>query len=192
MGKANKAANRAAKAIALAASNSNMLVGSKATPVTTPAMWAFINAHGGTSNVVVKPLANVVTTPGANPVPFGYNGKVGGVRATIQGWLLGGYQGNHTYAAIMAAAKPLGHSSIKPVCLLALLNGGYSPSSPHYGTPYVALVGKPVAAKQPAKVKATAPVTTAQPAAPAAVASGSTATGSTATSTGSTATGTNG
>jgi hypothetical protein len=83
----------------------------------------------------------------AAPVPFGFNGKAGGVRQTIQNWLLQGVEGNTSLAAILAAAKPLGHSSKKPVCLMAMLQGGYSPSSATWGTPYVKLVVQPQASK---------------------------------------------
>ena len=102
------------------------------------------HAGGNLHNVQVVPLANVQADTD-QPVPFGFNGKVGGVRATIQGWLLSGVNGNNSLAAILAAAKPLGHSSKKPVCLHALLNGGYSPSSSVWGTAYVKLVVQPQA-----------------------------------------------
>jgi hypothetical protein len=107
-------------------------------------VWAFINgqAGGNLHNVQVVPLDNVKLND-ASPVPFGYNGKSGGVRQTIQNWLLMGVKGNNSLAAILAAAKPLGHSSKKPICLLALLNGGYSPSSAVWGTGYVKLIVQP-------------------------------------------------
>ena len=112
--------------------------------LTYPCIWAFINgqAGGNLHNVQVVPLSNVKLND-AQPVPFGYNGKAGGVRATIQGWLLNGVKGNNSLAAILNAAKPLGHSAKSPICLLALLNGGYSPSSPTWGTGYVKLVVQP-------------------------------------------------
>ena len=102
--------------------------------LTYACIWAFINgqAGGNLHNVQVVPLSNVKLND-AQPVPFGYNGKAGGVRQTIQNWLLMGVKGNNSLAAILAAAKPLGHSSKKPICLLALLNGGYSPSSAVWG-----------------------------------------------------------
>ena len=112
--------------------------------VTYAQLWAWVNtaAGGNLHNVAVVPLANVQAGTAA-PVPFGFNGKAGGVRQTIQNWLLQGVQGNTSLAAILAAAKPLGHSSKKPVCLMALLQGGYSPSSATWGTPYVKLVVQP-------------------------------------------------
>ena len=79
----------------------------------------------------------------AQPVPFGFTGKGTGVRATIQNWLLNGVNGNNSLAAILNAAKPLGHSTKNPVCLMAMLNGGYSPSSAVWGTGYVKLVVQP-------------------------------------------------
>ena len=117
--------------------------------LTYACIWAFINgqAGGNLHNVQVVPLSNVKLND-AQPVPFGYNGKAGGVRQTIQNWLLMGVKGNNSLAAILAAAKPLGHSSKKPICLLALLNGGYSPSSAVWGTGYVKLVVQPQPTKQ--------------------------------------------
>ena len=111
---------------------------------TYAALWARVNTHaaGNLHNVQVVPLDNV-QTGSATPVPFGYNGKVGGVRQTIQDWLLQGVDGNTSLQAILAAAKPLGHSSKKPVCLMAMLQGGYSTSSATWGTPYVKLVVQP-------------------------------------------------
>ena len=97
--------------------------------ITYAQLWAFINgqAGGNLHNVQVVPLGNVQLDQ-AQPVPFGFNGKVGGVRHTIQSWLLYGIDGNTSLAAILKAASKLGHSAKKPNCLLALLNGGYSPS----------------------------------------------------------------
>jgi hypothetical protein len=112
--------------------------------LTYACLWAFINgqAGGNLHNVQVVPLSNVKLND-AQPVPFGFNGKAGGVRHQIQTWLLNGVKGNNSLAAILAAAKPLGHSSKKPICLLAMLNGGYSPSSAVWGTGYVKLVVQP-------------------------------------------------
>ena len=107
-------------------------------------IWAFVNTHaaGQPQNVAIVPLDNVKVGTSA-PVPFGYTGKVGGVRATIQDWLLGGVNGDTSMHAVLAKAKPLGHSYKSPICLLALLNGGYTPSSSTWGTGYVKLVVKP-------------------------------------------------
>jgi|TARA_R110000751_G_scaffold67732_3_gene138132 hypothetical protein len=116
------------------------------TPLTYAQIWAFVNTHaaGNLHNVQVVPLSNVKLN-NAQPVPFGYTGKVGGVRATIQNWLLNGVNGNNSLFAILNSAKPLGHSTKSPICLLAMLNGGYTPSSPVYGTGYVKLVVQPQA-----------------------------------------------
>ena len=117
-------------------------------PLTYKCIWDFVNTHaqGQLANVQVVPLSNVKTGD-AIPVPFGYNGKVGGVRATIQNWLLFGVKNakqNNAHVAL-THAKPLGHSYKSPICLLALLNGGYSPSSATWGTSFVKLVVKPQA-----------------------------------------------
>ena len=117
-------------------------------PLTYKCIWDFVNTHaqGQLANVQVVPLSNVKTGD-AVPVPFGYNGKVGGVRATIQNWLLFGVKDakqNNAHVAL-THAKPLGHSYKSPICLLALLNGGYSPRSATWGTSFVKLVVKPQA-----------------------------------------------
>tara|TARA_R110000796_G_scaffold94095_2_gene198823 strand:+ start:322 stop:828 length:507 start_codon:yes stop_codon:yes gene_type:complete len=115
-------------------------------PVSYADIWAFVQAEAGGNvhNVQVLPLDNV-KLDSDQPVPFGYTGKVGGVRATIQDWLLNGYKGDNSLFAILNAAKPLGHSTKSPICLLAMLNGGYTPSSSVYGTGYVKLVVQPQA-----------------------------------------------
>ena len=117
-------------------------------PLTYKCIWDFVNTHaqGQLANVQVVPLSNVKTGD-AVPVPFGYNGNVGRVRATIQNWLLFGVKNakqNNAHVAL-THAKPLGHSYKSPICLLALLNGGYSPSSATWGTSFVKLVVKPQA-----------------------------------------------
>ena len=117
-------------------------------PLTYKCIWAFVNTHakGQLANVQVVPLPNV-KKGNAAPVPFGYNGKVNGVRATKQNWLLfcvKGAKQNNAHVAL-TNAKPLGHSYKSPICLLALLNGGYSPSSATWGTSFVKLVVTPQA-----------------------------------------------
>ena len=116
------------------------------TPLEYSDIWAFVNAEAGGNihNVQVVPLDNV-KLDSDQPVPFGYTGKTGGVRATIQDWLLKGVDGNNSLISILNAAKPLGHSTKSPICLLAMLNGGYTPSSKVWGTGYVKLVVQPQA-----------------------------------------------
>ena len=116
------------------------------TPLEYSDIWAFVNAEAGGNihNVQVVQLDNV-KLDSDQPVPFGYTGKTGGVRATIQDWLLKGVDGNHSLFSILNAAKPLGHSTKSPICLLAMLNGGYTPSSKVWGTGYVKLVVQPQA-----------------------------------------------
>ena len=117
-------------------------------PLTYACIWQFVNTHaqGQLANVQVVPLPNV-KKGNAVPVPFGYNGKTNGVRATIQNWLLFGVKGakQNNAGVAQAHAKKLGHSTKRPICLLALLNGGYSPSSATWGTSFVKLVVKPQA-----------------------------------------------
>ena len=117
-------------------------------PLTYACIWQFVNTHaqGQLANVQVVPLPNV-KKGNAVPVPFGYNGKTNGVRATIQNWFLFGVKGakQNNAGVAQAHAKKLGHSPKRPICLLALLNGGYSPSSATWGTSFVKLVVKPQA-----------------------------------------------
>ncbi len=113
--------------------------------LTYACIWAFVQQHAGGNlhNVQVVPLPNVQLDQ-VQPVPFGYNGKAGGVRATIQNMFLQGVKGSNTLATILqVAGKQFGLSKKQPICLLALLNGGYSPSSPVWGTGYVKLVVQP-------------------------------------------------
>jgi|TARA_Y100001973_G_C5038960_1_gene251860 hypothetical protein len=104
-------------------------------------IWNFVQtkAGGNEANVKIVPLDNVDLKSDA-PVPFGYGGKAGGVRQQIQDWMLRGVDGDATLKAVLNKAAPLGHSRKKPVCLHALLHGGYSPSSKYWMTPYVKLV----------------------------------------------------
>ena len=109
--------------------------------ITYAEIWSFIQEHAGgnEANVKIVPLANV-DTDSTTPVPFGYGGKAGGVRQTIQDWMLKGVDGDTSLKAALNKAAPLGHSRKKPTCLHALMHGGYSPSSKYWMTPYVKLV----------------------------------------------------
>ena len=104
-------------------------------------IWHFVQtqAGGNEANVKIVPLDNV-DFASDSPVPFGYGGRTGGVRQKIQDWMLRGVDGDLTLKTVLNKAAPLGHSRKKPVCLHALLHGGYSPSSKYWMTPYVKLV----------------------------------------------------
>lgn len=104
-------------------------------------VWNFVQEHAGGNegNVKIVPLSNV-DLASDQPVPFGYGGQKGGVRQTIQDWMLRGVNGDMSLKAVLNKAAPLGHSRKKPTCLHALMNGGYSPSSKYWGTPYIKLV----------------------------------------------------
>jgi hypothetical protein len=104
-------------------------------------IWHFVQtqAGGNEANVKIVPLDNVDLKSDA-PVPFGYGGKAGGVRQIIQELMLRGVDGDVTLKTVLNKAAPLGHSRKKPVCLHALLHGGYSPSSKYWMTPFVKLV----------------------------------------------------
>ena len=109
--------------------------------ITYAEIWSFIQEHAGgnEANVKIVPLDNV-DADSAVPVPFGYGGRPGGVRQKIQDWMLKGVDGDTSLKASLTKAAPLGHSRKKPVCLHALMHGGYSPSSKYWMTPYVKLV----------------------------------------------------
>ena len=109
--------------------------------LTYDAIWKFVqeNAGGNEANVKIVPLDNVDLTSD-QPVPFGYGGRSGGVRQQIQDWMLKGVEGDMSLKAVLNKAAPLGHSRKKPVCLHALMHGGYSPSSKYWMTPFVKLV----------------------------------------------------
>ena len=104
-------------------------------------IWHFVQTQAGgiEANVKIVPLDNV-DLGSDSPVPFGYGGRTGGVRQQIQNWMLRGVDGDLTLKTVLNKAAPLGHSRKKPVCLHALLHGGYSPSSKYWMTPYVKLV----------------------------------------------------
>mgnify|MGYP003645584143 FL=1 len=104
-------------------------------------IWHFVQtqAGGNEANVKIVALDNV-DLGSDSPVPFGYGGRSGGVRQKIQDWMLRGVDGDATLKAVLTKAAPLGHSRKKPVCLHALLHGGYSPSSKYWMTPFVKLV----------------------------------------------------
>ena len=109
--------------------------------LTYDAIWKFVqeNAGGNEANVKIVPLDNVDLTSD-QPVPFGYGGRTGGVRQQIQDWMLKGVDGDMSLKTVLNKAAPLGHSRKKPVCLHALMHGGYSPSSKYWMTPFVKLV----------------------------------------------------
>jgi hypothetical protein len=104
-------------------------------------IWSFVQQHAGgnEANVKIVPLPNV-QLDSESPVPFGYGGRTGGVRQSIQDWMLRGVEGDTSLKAVLNKAAPLGHSRKKPVCLHALMHGGYSPSSKYWMTPFVKLV----------------------------------------------------
>lgn len=92
-------------------------------------------AGGNENNVEIQCLV-----PSPEDVPFGWGGKKGGVRHFIQSSFLTGINGDKRLGFILNQCARLGHSRKKPTVLLALLNGGYSPSSKYWGSPYVKLI----------------------------------------------------
>lgn len=104
-------------------------------------IWQFVQekAGGNEANVHIVPLSNV-DLKGDKPVPFGYGGKVGGVRQLIQDGMLKGIDGDMSLKTILNTFAKKGHSRKKPVCLHALMHGGYCSSSKYWMTPYIKLV----------------------------------------------------
>jgi|TARA_R110002110_G_scaffold82946_3_gene215558 hypothetical protein len=127
-------------------------------PITYAQLDQAVNALAGGNrhNVIVQPNANVELTAD-KPTPFGFGGSATGVRATIQNWILFGvpivkgkpcdktaprtHKGefDRSVATILAMAKKLGHSTAKPNCLLAMLNGGYERNSKTWGVSFITL-----------------------------------------------------
>lgn len=105
-------------------------------PVTAQTLRAFVNANaGGDWSKVRIVLQDSVAMDWQSkglkgPVPFGYNGGQVGPRAKLQNQALA----SSTVAEFMAWSKsnPQGgyvETPNRPHTVLALLNGGYSPSS---------------------------------------------------------------
>jgi len=146
MAKANVPATNVAPANTPAAA----LFGTANAPVSAQALRAWCNANAGGNwanvKIVKQPSvqANWQQQGLKGPVPFGYNGAGTGTRALLQNNLLA----VPNVAAHWAWCKTgpsanIGtvsqHTANNPVCLLALLNGGYSPSSKTWGQAFVHL-----------------------------------------------------
>lgn len=115
-------------------------------PITAETLRAFVNQHcgGNWSKVAIVPQDSVAMDWQAKglkgPVPFGYNGGSNGPRATLQNKAL--TSGNAAEFMAWSKAHPQGgyvETPNRPHTLLALLNGGYSPSSKTWGTSFVHL-----------------------------------------------------
>jgi len=112
--------------------------------VTYENIHQFVKQHAGgnEANVQIVPLKNV-NLDQRQKVPFGYTGNKDGVRAKLQDIILQGVKGDKTLKTMLNyTCKEFGHSKKKPIVLWALMNGGYSPSSKYWLTPYVKLVVK--------------------------------------------------
>ena len=75
-------------------------------------IWLWVNskAGGNLANVKIVPLDNVDLTS-AEPVPFGYGGKTGGVRQQIQDWMLKGVDGDMSLKTVLGKAAKLGYAT---------------------------------------------------------------------------------
>lgn len=103
-------------------------------------VWDFINtkAGGNPNNVVVVPLGNV-NVDDDKPTPFGYT-RQGGTRALFHDFHVKGVDGDFRLGNMLdKMRKADGHSKQRMICTVALLNGGYSPSSAVWGTPFISL-----------------------------------------------------
>lgn len=127
------------------------LFGTAEKPVDVQALRAWVNQHcgGNWSRAGLVVRDNVVSDwqkQGLKgPVPFGYNGNPHGTRALLQNHLFTCANVGAHWAWCKSGDKAaIGtvkqHTPNNPVCLLALLNGGYSPSAKTWGTPFVHLV----------------------------------------------------
>ena len=130
--------------------------------------WLATHAGGNPNNVAIVPCNGVTfasfTMGKGGKAPSktmgGFNAKQYGVRQTM---LWHALNGQLTLGAWLNACKSKGalgipsggQSAVKPIVLLALLNGGFSRSASTWGVPQVQLVVKPQTAapvkKAPAK-----------------------------------------
>ena len=115
-------------------------------PITAATVRAFVNQHcGGNYHkvaILVQPAvaANWQAQGLKGPVPFGYNGGPTGTRARIQNQFLA----SATLGGFMQWCKvtpSVNHAETinRLVITLAMLNGGYSPSSKTWGNSFVHL-----------------------------------------------------
>ena len=154
MGNAKNTTAAAAANTTAAAANTTAaaaaLFGTANAPVTVQSLRAWVNANAGGNwaNVKIVKQATVQAswqTQGLKgPVPFGYNGNPNGTRALLQNNILSApNMGAHWAWCKTGPMAAIGtvktHTPNNPVCLLALLNGGYSPSSATWGQPFIHL-----------------------------------------------------
>jgi hypothetical protein len=132
-------------------SESIALFGTANAEVTTQSLRAWLNANAGGdwSKVKIVKQGNVVADYQKaglkGPVPFGYNGNPASTRALLQSNLLTVNTVAEHWTWCKSGPKAgIGtvkqHTANNPVCLLALLNGGYSPSSKTWGQAFIHLV----------------------------------------------------
>lgn len=148
----SKASSKApvAKASPAPVVNNASLFGTAENPVTPQSLRAWVNQHcgGNWSRAGIVVRDNVVKDWKAQglkgPVPVGYNGNPDGTRALLQ---------NHIFASANVAEHwvwcksgpkaSIGtvktHTANHPICLVALLNGGYSPSAKTWGQAFIHL-----------------------------------------------------
>lgn len=115
----------------------------KGQQATGASIWAWVQAHAGgnPANVAIVALPNAT---GPNPLPYTRMGNTG-KRAAIAWALVNGtpsvkgQPNSRTLASFVTYSKGNGASGAQLLDLCAALNGGFSPSSKQWGTPYVAL-----------------------------------------------------
>lgn len=112
-------------------------------PVTATMVHAFINKAAGGNPANVS-IVFIGSKAGANPIPFANMVKEGKrsaiLWAMVNGVPVKGSKPVSTLSAFFAHSLANGASRANPLDLLAALNGGYSPSSKNWGTPYIKLV----------------------------------------------------
>lgn len=134
-----------------AKSESVALFGTVNAEVTTESLRAWVNANAGGdwSKVKIVKQGNIVADYQKaglkGPLPFGYNGKPDSTRALLQNHILASQTvADHWTWCKSGPKSNIGtvktHTANHPVCLLALLNGGYSPSSKTWGQAFIHLV----------------------------------------------------
>lgn len=134
-------------------------------PVTPQQVWAFVNANGGLFNCKLVLTSNVnhnnlhKTTGAPNPLPYtnmqlnkaGVHGKRAAINwAAVNGMVpttsptiaKGTKQTPHCLGTWYNFGNHMGQTKGKVADLLALLNGGYSPSSATWGMVYATLSTK--------------------------------------------------
>lgn len=118
-------------------------------PVTFNGLRAWLNANAGGTNAEALKRVRINTLPSVNtdwekqglrgPVPFGFQGNPDGQRAQLMRLAIG----NVTLADYLTACSKSPTTKCEtignPNVLVSLLNGGFTPSSKTWGSPFLTL-----------------------------------------------------